>query len=67
MTKVDSSNVDAIGYDNNAKELHVRFLTSGEYIYHGVSEEVFQKLEQASSKGRFINQEIKKIYGFTKK
>ncbi len=67
MSKVNSSNVESIGYDNNSKEVYVRFLTGGEYIYHGVSKEVFKKLEQASSKGKFINKEIKEIYRFTKK
>jgi len=39
MHFVDSSNVEAIGYDPDAQELHVRFVRSGEtYIYYSVEE-----------------------------
>ena len=34
MIYVDSSNIEAIGYDDDAQELHVRFLSGTSYIYH---------------------------------
>lgn len=63
MHYVDSSNIEAIGYDAAAQELHVRFLKSGAtYAYYGVEEWVFQELMQADSKGRFLNANIKGRY-----
>jgi len=59
MMFVDSSNVEAIGYDVDAQELHVRFLKSGQtYVYYAVEEWVFQELTQADSKGSYINARI---------
>ena len=37
MIKVDSSNVDEVGYDEAEQVLYVRFLTGALYIYKGVS------------------------------
>lgn len=64
---VKSSNIEAIGYDNDSQELHVIFISGGLYIYHGVSKNVYDKLIIAPSKGKFIHNNIKGIYGFTKK
>lgn len=65
MNYVDSSNIEAIGYDNDAQELHVRFLSGTTYIYHGVPSEVYENLMSAPSKGSFLNREIKRVYEFT--
>lgn len=65
MNYVDSSNIEAIGYDNDAQELHVRFLSGTTYVYHGVPIEVYENLMSAPSKGSFLNREIKKVYEFT--
>lgn len=63
MIFVDSSSVEAIGYDLDTQELHVRFLRSGEtYVYDAVEEWVFQELMQADSKGSYINARIKPHY-----
>lgn len=66
MVYVDSSNIEAIGYDDSAQELHVRFLSGGYYIYHDVPRQIFDGLMSAPSKGSFLNREIKGIYQFTK-
>lgn len=66
MIFVDSSNIEAIGYDDDAQELHVRFLPSGYYIYSDVPREIFDDLMNAPSKGSFLNREVKGIYQFTK-
>ena len=48
MQYVDSSNIEAIGYDPDNQELHVRFLKSGEtYVYYSVEEWVFQEFLQS--------------------
>jgi hypothetical protein len=66
MIYVDSSNVEAIGYDDNTQELHVQFLSGGYYIYHNVPRAIFDELMYAPSKGSFLNREVKGVYQFTK-
>lgn len=66
MTYVDSSNIEAVGYDDDTQQLHVRFLWGGYYIYHDVPRHIFDGLIQASSKGSFLNREIKGVYQFSK-
>ncbi len=66
MTYVDSSNIEAIGYDDQSEELHVRFLSGSTYIYHGVPRFVFDGLMNAASKGSYLNREVKGIYQFSK-
>jgi hypothetical protein len=67
MVFVDSSNIEAIGYDTAALELHVRFLQSGEtYVYFAVEEWRHQELMQTDSKGVYLNANIKPHYQFTK-
>lgn len=67
MIFVDSSNIEAIGYVPAARELHVRFLKSGDtYVYYEVEESVFEDFKRADSKGTFLNGNIKDRYGFCK-
>ncbi len=63
---VDSSNIEAIGYDDDTQELHVKFLSSGYYIYQGVPRQIFDEMMMAQSKGSFLNREVKGVYQFTK-
>jgi hypothetical protein len=63
MIFVDSSNIEAIGYDTVSLELHVRFLKSGEtYVYYAVEEWRHQEIMQADSKGVYLNANIKPNY-----
>lgn len=67
MQFVDSSNIEAIGYNGPTQQLHVRFLKSGlTYVYQDVEEWVFQEFLQADSKGTFLNVRIKPHYQFAK-
>lgn len=67
MQFVDSSNIEAIGYDPDNQELHVRFLKSGEtYVYYSVEDWVFQEFLQADSKGKYLNVNIKNQYEYGK-
>ena len=67
MLFVDSSNIEAIGYDSEAQELHVRFLKSGDtYVYSDVNPAVFDELMQAESKGSYLNRRIKGNYQYRK-
>lgn len=66
MIIVDSTNIEAIGYDEAAEELHVRFLGGGLYIYNGVPQSVFDDFIAAPSKGSFLNREIRGVYSWSK-
>jgi len=67
MQYVDSSNIEAIGYDISSQELHVRFLKSGDtYVYYAVDEWVFVEFMQSDSKGKYLNANIKPNYQFGK-
>lgn len=67
MHYVDSSNVEAIGYDADNQLLHVRFLESGDtYLYYDVEEWVFHEFLQADSKGIYLNTSIKGRYQYSK-
>ncbi len=66
MIYVDSSNIEAIGYDEDTQELHVQFLSGGHYIYSDLPRDIFDQLMNAPSKGSFLNREVKNIYQFTK-
>lgn len=67
MQYVDSTNIEASGYDPDSLELHVRFLKSGEtYVYYNVEEWVFQQFMQADSKGAYFNTNIRDLYQCSK-
>lgn len=63
MLKVESSNVREIGYENGT--LYVVY-SAGTYMYHNVPEELFEGLKNADSKGRFMNENIKGRYTYSK-
>lgn len=57
MIKVESSNINAIGYE--AGMLFVRFNNGLVYAYSNVPQEVYDGLTAAESKGRYINESVK--------
>lgn len=59
MQMVDSSNIEAVGYDDESRELHVQFTTGRMYVYLDVDEFHFQEFLAADSKGSYLNREIK--------
>jgi hypothetical protein len=68
MIPVNSSTISAIGYDTFSASLVVVFLKGGSpYTYHSVPEDVFEAFKEAPSKGKFLDQVIKKGgYPYTK-
>jgi hypothetical protein len=65
MQPVDSASIAAIGYDRRRRRLFVQFRDSGEtYAYLGVPPRLFAALEEAPSKGRFVNAVIKDRYPY---
>jgi hypothetical protein len=61
---VVSESIAAIGYDDDAEVLEVEFVSGAIYRYRGVSQDVFEDLRQAPSKGAFFNRHIKDAYPF---
>ena len=65
MVFVQSSTIDAIGYDGNACELHVRFKPSmATYVFQNVPPDVHERMMLSASKGSFHAREIKGVYLF---
>jgi hypothetical protein len=65
MHEVESTSIEAIGYDRQAHELYVRFRESGgTYAYWEVEENVFEEFLGAASKGNYFNREIKGEYSY---
>ncbi len=65
LRRVESSSVDAVGYDPSTRRLYIRFVGSGRaYVYYDVGQSVFDDLISADSKGRFVNSEIKGAYQY---
>lgn len=61
-----SSVVAAIHYDEKTSKLRVIFQSGSIYDYLKVPEEVYNNMKKASSKGEFLNKEIKPNYEFEK-
>jgi len=59
-TPVQSSDLASVGYDPQTATLEVEFLDSSIYQYFSVPESVYNGLMNASSKGSYLDQFVKK-------
>ena len=68
LTPVESSTIDAVGYEPAFERLTVRFKLGAVYQYHGITQDHFNALMAAESKGQFFAQTIrnKPAYPHTK-
>jgi hypothetical protein len=66
LHNVVSSNIESLGHDPGRHELHIKFLTGGQGIYHGVDRGTFDVMMGAPSKGKFLHKMIKPKYKYTK-
>ena len=62
---VKSSNILSVGYDNSTKSLYVNY-KSGIYKYDNVESSVYENLMSSDSKGRFMNENIKGNYNYSR-
>ena len=62
LLPVKSSNVEKIGYDKDAAELHVVFRGGNHYIYSGVPPQVHADFLNAESAGKHFIAHIKDRY-----
>lgn len=63
---VSSSNVQALGYDENTQTLRVWFLNGSVYDYGNVSLGEFEGLKNAPSIGSYFARMIKGSYPYSK-
>lgn len=63
---VASSNLRSVGYDEPSETLEIEFLSGGIYRYFNVPVNLYRKLMQASSKGRFLHQYIKNAFPYSR-
>lgn len=59
-----SSNVEAIGFDNDT--ILVQFKGGGIYEYRKTKKDLYEDLKKAESVGKFLNSKIKGSYEFSK-
>jgi hypothetical protein len=64
MISVQSSNIAALGYDEQNQIAYVRFNNGSTYIYKGVSQAEFNNLKNAPSIGSYLNRNFKNIYSY---
>lgn len=64
LTKVNSSNIDSIGFEND--ELFVKFKNNNIYKYDKVPKELYEKFLTAESPGRFLKEHVLNKYAYTK-
>jgi hypothetical protein len=63
---VVSTSLASVGYDQATRTLEVEFRKGRVYQYHDVGAEIFARLMNAESKGRFMNAFIREAYRFTR-
>ena len=64
MIRVSSSAISAVGYDAQTRRMKITFVQGHTYDFCGVSQQVFDSLLRASSKGSYYNDFIKDHYQF---
>lgn len=63
---VSSSNISAIGYDEDSETLEIEFLNGGTYQYFDVPIGVHEELMAADSHGKYLSVNIKGVYRYSK-
>jgi hypothetical protein len=62
MIPVESSMIQAVGYDSKTRILEVVFNSGRVYCYEDVPSKVYKELMAADSKGRYMRSEIIDVY-----
>lgn len=63
---VSSSNISAIGYDQESQVLEIEFHDGSVYQYDGVPQSVYSDLMSAGSHGQYLHHNIKDVYSHHK-
>lgn len=64
IANIDSTNINKVEFDTAIDELKVEFHSGSIYVYFNVKEAVFNAMDNAQSKGKFFQQEIKNKYDY---
>ena len=62
MIKVESSNIEAIGWEN--KQLNITFNSGSTYVYLDVPEKIFDDMLEAESVGKYFHANIRGVYDY---
>ncbi len=57
-----SSNIKAVGYDRETREMHVTFHSGATYVYEDVPPDTHAELMDAPSTGGYLNQVVVRQY-----
>jgi hypothetical protein len=63
FTQVQSSNIISVGHDGT--NLYVKY-KSGTYVYENVDKSIYESLLNSDSKGKFMNENIKGRYNYSR-
>ena len=66
FSEFTSTTVAKIGYDNANSTLEVAFHNGGTYQYMDVPEHIWEAFKSAESQGKFLSQNIKGQYRYSK-
>lgn len=66
MEFVQSSNVEAIGYDYGSNLLYIDFHNGGQYVYYDVPVFIYEELLSTPSVGSYLHVYIKNQYKYEK-
>lgn len=66
LNKVESSQIDGIGYDANSQLLYVRFNGGSVYVYYNVVKYVYDGFMNAESIGSYFGKYIRNKYKYTR-
>jgi KTSC domain len=66
MIPVSSSNIAAVGYDEDNQTLLIEFNNGTNYQYFDVPERIFIELRDAGSIGAYFASNVKGIYRFSR-
>ncbi len=64
LIQVESSMIDAVGYDPEGRELLVIFNSGKSYRYTGVPKKVYEELLAAESKGSYMKTFVIDMYPY---
>jgi len=64
LQKVNSSDIDSIGYSDAKNIMLVRFKTGAMYEYHGIGADIYTALVSSQSIGKYFTSKIRGRYPY---
>lgn len=60
LLPVYSTNIQAIGYNEQQKILRILFKNGGNYMYFNVEPQIYEQIKTSQSKGKTLNESVVK-------